>query len=419
MSFTAPPNTTLTKDAPYAVVVGSGPELSLDFTTSDGEDTGYAAGWTIVDSSRHSDSSDSSTNLSSDPRSLRIAIKGAGALPSLSIADAAATEGDDLSFTVTLSTAAAAEVTATWTASIGTGDTAVAADLGTTTTGTVSVSMGTTTGTFTVSTAEDSLDEDDETFTVTLSSPTNAEISDATAKGTITDDDNLPELAIGVGGTNEANTPALAISVTPASGREVMVTWTATIESDDTAEAADFIDLSTATGTMTIPAGQSSHILFLRGVIVDDSLDEDDETFTVTLSSPVNATLSNRKAGRVTIQNDDGALPSLSIADAAATEGDDLSFTVTLSAAAAAEVTATWTASIGTGDTAVAADPAPRSASPCLVRGVRCAARPEGPADAQVRSSRRGRPSCAPYFTYRHTPAAPAHLFVDFLATTR
>ena len=34
-------------------------------------------------------------------------------------------------------------------------------------------------------------------------------------------------------------------------------------------------------------------------------------------------------------------------------------------------------------------------------------------------SNRRGHRSCAPYFTYRHTPAVPAHLFVDFLATTR
>ena len=91
--------------------------------------------------------------------------------PTLSIADAAATEGDDLSFTVTLSAAAAADVTATWTASIETGDTAVAADLGTTRTGTVTVSMGNTTGTFTVSTVEDSTVEVNETFTVTLSSP--------------------------------------------------------------------------------------------------------------------------------------------------------------------------------------------------------------------------------------------------------
>ena len=286
-----------------------------------------------------------------------VKLIGPATLPTLSIAAANGVEGGNVTFTWTLSPAATATVTATWTASIETGDTAVAADLGTTTTGTVTVSMGTTTGTFTVSTAEDTTDEANETFTVTLSGVSaNATLGTATATGTITDDDNLPELRISAGGTKEANTPALSVTVTPASGREVMVTWTATIESDDTAEAADFTDLSTATGTVTIPAGQSSYVLFLRGVVADDSLDEDDETFTVTLSSPVNATLSNIKAGRVTIQDDDGALPSLSIADAAASEGDDLSFTVTLSAAAAAEVTATWTASIGTGDTAVAAD---------------------------------------------------------------
>ena len=30
-----------------------------------------------------------------------------------------------------------------------------------------------------------------------------------------------------------------------------------------------------------------------------------------------------------------------------------------------------------------------------------------------------GYPSCAPYFTYRPMPVVPAHVFVDFLATTR
>ncbi len=274
-------------------------------------------------------------------------------VPTLSVADDAATEGDDLSFTVTLSAAAAADVTATWTASIETGDTAVAADLGTTTTGMVSVSMGTTTGTFTVSTTEDSLDEDDETFTVTLSNvSSNAQLAaDPTARGTITDDDNLPELAIGGGGASEASTQALSVSLTPASGREVMVTWTATIESHDTAEAADFTDLSTATGTVTIPAGQSSILLFVRGVI-DDSLDEDDESFTVTLSSPVNATLSTtHTVGRVTIQDDDDP-PTVTVADGTATEGDKVEFVVTLSAVSGRDVTVDYATSVATGDDA-------------------------------------------------------------------
>ena len=198
----------------------------------------------------------------------------------------------------------------------------------------------------------DSLDEDDETFTVTLSSPTNADISDATAKGTITDDDSLPVLQIGTGGTDEADAPALSVSVTPASGREVMVTWTATIESGNTAEAADFTDLSTATGTLTIPAGRSSYVFFLNGVVADDSLNEDIETFSVTLSSPVNATLSIIKAATVSIRDDDPT-PTVTVADAAANEGDKVEFVVTLSAVSGRDVDVDYATSVATGDGAV------------------------------------------------------------------
>ena len=49
-------------------------------------------------------------------------------------------------------------------------------------------------------------------------------------------------------------------------------------------------------------------------------------------------------------------LPSLSVWDAAASGGSDMAFTVTLSDPIAEEVTATWTASIAFGNTAVAAD---------------------------------------------------------------
>ena len=111
--------------------------------------------------------------------------------PTLSIADAAGTEGGNVTFTATLSATAAADVTATWTASIGSGDTAADADLGTTKTGTVTVTANQPSGTFDVPTAPDTDNEADETFTVTLSGvSTNAELAaDPTATGTITNDD--------------------------------------------------------------------------------------------------------------------------------------------------------------------------------------------------------------------------------------
>ena len=50
------------------------------------------------------------------------------------------------------------------------------------------------------------------------------------------------------------------------------------------------------------------------------------------------------------------ALPTLSVADAAGAEGDGVEFTASLSTAVSEKVTATWTASIESGDTAIAAD---------------------------------------------------------------
>ena len=106
--------------------------------------------------------------------------------PTLSIADAEATEGSPVIFTATLSATATADVMATWTASIESDDTAVLADLGTTTTGQVMVTAGQLTGTFMVPTAPDETNERNETFTVTLSNASNAQLAaDPTATGTI------------------------------------------------------------------------------------------------------------------------------------------------------------------------------------------------------------------------------------------
>ena len=59
----------------------------------------------------------------------------------------------------------------------------------------------------------------------------------------------------------------------------------------------------------------------------------------------------------VTVRLREEEPPTLSVADAAGNEGDDkVVFTVTLSKPYYAATSATWTASIGTGDTAVAAD---------------------------------------------------------------
>ena len=96
-------------------------------------------------------------------------VAAASALPTLSIADAEGDEGDGVEFTAALTAAAAANVTATWTASIESGDTASTADLATTKTGPVTVTVGDVEAKFTVPVNDDTTDEPDQTFTVTLS----------------------------------------------------------------------------------------------------------------------------------------------------------------------------------------------------------------------------------------------------------
>ena len=111
----------------------------------------------------------------------------------VSVWDAQAGEGKEMTFTVRLSKTTGTNVTVDWTALIESGDTAAAEDLGSTTRGTVTIAAGSRTGTFRVATVDDTTDEENETFSVRLSNlSSNSEIGDPTATGTIIDDDVSP-----------------------------------------------------------------------------------------------------------------------------------------------------------------------------------------------------------------------------------
>ena len=77
---------------------------------------------------------------------------------------------------------------------------------------------------------------------------------------------------------------------------------------------------------------------------------EGDETFTVTISDAVNASIANATATGTII--DDESEPTISIADASANEGDDLLFEVTLSGPSERVVGFSWGTSVEPGDTA-------------------------------------------------------------------
>ena len=158
----------------------------------------------------------------------------------------------------------------------------------------------------TVSAAQDTTDEHDETFTVTLSGvSSNAQLaSDPTATGTITDDDDPPSLSVADVSTPEASLlAAFEVTLSAESGKTVTVSFTASAETGDTAESpADFSGFA-ALGLIFNPGDLTVNQAV---VVVDDSIVEPDETFTVTLSNVMNAVISDATATG-TITNDDTA----------------------------------------------------------------------------------------------------------------
>ena len=167
---------------------------------------------------------------------------------------------------------------------------------------------------------------------------------------TITDDEDEPELSITSPTVEEGDPAEFEVTLDPASGRDVMVSY---ITEDVTATAgADYDYTALPSTTLTFVAGETARTLTVA--TADDTLHEQAETFLVTLSSATNATLEgggNTLAGTGTI-NDNDVLPEVSIADATAVvEGAPAEFEVSLDVTSGSEVTVTY-ATGGTDDTA-------------------------------------------------------------------
>ena len=263
-------------------------------------------------------------------------------LPELSIAGATAVdEGDTAQFVVTLAPASGKQVTVSYATADGTAK--APEDYTAAPTTTLTFAPNDTTKTISVPTTQDTRNENQEAFTVTLGDPTNATLkSDAkTATGTINDDDNdLPVLSIAGATVDEGDTAQFVVTLTPASGKQVTVSYAT---ADGTAEASEDYTAASTT-TLTFAADETTKTVSVP--TTEDTRNEDREAFTVTLSGPTNATLkSDAKTATGTI-NDDDALPVLSIEDAdTVTEGGTASFEVTM-----AQSAKTVTVQYSTGD---------------------------------------------------------------------
>ena len=268
-------------------------------------------------------------------------------LPTISIAAASVQEGNtgetDLVFTISLSAAATSAVSVRVDTLTATGDTATSdVDYSSQFNQTVNFAVGDTSKTFTVKIVNDTIREANETFTVALSNPVGAVLSTtaAAAIGTINDNDPSPTITISnstgveVDPGASSNVP-FVVRLSNASSTPVTVNFAT---SDGTAVAGQ--DYTSTTTVVTFEPGQTQRSIAVP--IIPDDISESSKTFTVTLSNASNGVLGTATAIG-TINDDDGILPTVSIADASVIEGplgttSQLKFMISLSQASLSDV---------------------------------------------------------------------------------
>ena len=237
--------------------------------------------------------------------------------PTVSVGDASAAEGDSdsttLTFTVTLSEPAGEPVTVSYSTANGTA-TAAGADY-TPTVGTLTFAAGETVKTVNVAVTGDTMVELDEQFTLNLSAPVNAVIGDGVGVATIVNDDvdtapstppavSIADLTVAEG-DGEHSHFMFTVTLDKASDETVTVQYST---SDGTAIAG--VDYTATTGTVTFAPGVTTQLVHVD--VIGDAAAESNETFTVTLSSPVGATLADGSAiGTITDDDTVTTVPGL------------------------------------------------------------------------------------------------------------
>ena len=242
---------------------------------------------------------------------------------------------------MSLSAASDGEVTVEYATSDGT---AAAGSDYTAESGTLTFAANETSKTVSVATTDDSVDEDDETFTLTLSNASGADLGDATATGTINDNDvattpltasfsDMPDSHAGgeftFGLTFSENVElgyvTLRDTALVVTGGEVK---TAQRQQQGSNQAWNITVEPSGQGAVTITLPETTDCGASAAICTGDG-------------RPLSHSLSATVAGPV-------STPAVSVSDASAAEGDAVAFTVSLSAASSRQVTVDYATSGGT-----------------------------------------------------------------------
>jgi hypothetical protein len=255
---------------------------------------------------------------------------------SISVSDVSITEGNagetSAVFTVSLSNSAAFPVSVAF-ATVD--DSANAGMDYTAKTGTLNFAAGETTKTVTIQISGDLTVEAAEAFILNLNNAENATIADSKGVATIANDD-VPAVSIASVSAQEGNSGVtefeFLVSLSQPAPFVVSVDFSTT-----GITAISGTDFTAMSGTLTIPAGTTTGIVVVP--VAGDGLVESVETFRVTLSNAMSATISGGEATG-TIQNDDST--TIGISGTSLDEGNsgnsNAVFTVSLSAPSALDV---------------------------------------------------------------------------------
>ena len=276
----------------------------------------------------------------------------------LSVANASVAEGDtgtaSLTFTVTLSPAADDAVAVDWATSKETSDTATPGTDYTAASGTLSFAAGDTSQTATVTVTGDVVDEPNETLTLTLSNASGAALaSDATATGTITDDDAAPSGIILVASpdTVTENGGAKTVTVTASVNGSTRYAEAKTVavtvgkSADSATEGTDYSTVGSL--SIAIAAGAASGTQDFTLTPTNDAVDESNETISVEgASAGVTVT-----ADQITITDDDTKGIVLSKTAVTVTEASGTGNTASYTVKLATQPSAVVTVAVSSGDT--------------------------------------------------------------------
>jgi len=165
----------------------------------------------------------------------------------------------------------------------------------------ITIPAGSVTGAITVTINDDTRNEPDETIVLTMGTPTNGTAGGTTVHTiTVADNDPIPAVQF-VSASQVASEGAGALTATIQ--LSFATPWVTTVPFAVSGTASNGSDYTITPSPITIPAGSTTGTATVT--IVDDILNEGDETIVLTLDAPTNATLGTTKSQTITIIDND------------------------------------------------------------------------------------------------------------------